>query len=57
VNVDAFRSGAYPWSRRLFVVVKENGQLDQIAGETYANLMLTDQGQEIITKAGFVSLR
>ncbi|KOR35697.1 MULTISPECIES: PstS family phosphate ABC transporter substrate-binding protein [Planktothricoides] len=57
VNVNVFRSGAYPWSRRLFVVVKENGQLDQIAGETYAQFMLTDQGQEIIRNAGFVSLR
>ena len=57
VNVETFRTGEYPWSRRLFVVVKENGQLDRSAGETYANLLLTDQGQEMIRKAGFVSLR
>ena len=57
VNLQAFRSGEYPWSRRLFVVVKENGQLDQVAGETYANLLLTDQGQALIREAGFVSLR
>jgi phosphate transport system substrate-binding protein len=57
VNLQAFRSGEYPWSRRLFVVVKENGQLDQTAGETYANLLLTDQGQALIREAGFVSIR
>jgi phosphate transport system substrate-binding protein len=57
VNLDVFRSGEYPWSRRLVVVVKENGQIDQQAGETYARFLLTDQGQDLIRQAGFVSLR
>ncbi|MCT7963887.1 substrate-binding domain-containing protein [Laspinema sp. D1] len=57
VNLDVFRSGEYPWSRRLVVVVKENGQIDQQAGETYAKFLLTEQGQDLIRKAGFVSLR
>ncbi|MCT7986280.1 substrate-binding domain-containing protein [Laspinema sp. A4] len=57
VNLDVFRTGEYPWSRRLVVVVKENGQIDQQAGETYAKFLLTEQGQELIRKAGFVSLR
>ena len=57
VNVDAFRSGAYPLSRRLLVVVKQDGEIDQQAGEAYANLLLTSQGQELIEKAGFVRIR
>ena len=56
VNTDAFRSGEYPLSRRLVVVVK-NGAFEQQAGEAYANLLLTNQGQEMIAKAGFVRLR
>ncbi|OUL18420.1 phosphate ABC transporter substrate-binding protein [Nostoc sp. RF31YmG] len=57
VNNDAFRNGEYPFSRRLVVVVKENGQFEQQAGEAYANLLLTNQGQELLDKAGFVRLR
>lgn len=57
LNASAFQSGQYPITRRLFVVVKQNGQTDQQAGEAYANLLLTDQGQELIAKAGFVRIR
>nr|WP_283159914.1 hypothetical protein [Microcystis aeruginosa] len=39
------------------VIIKQNGQLDEQAGEAYADLLLTDQGQELIEKAGFVPLR
>ncbi|NEO31255.1 MAG: phosphate ABC transporter substrate-binding protein [Symploca sp. SIO3C6] len=57
LNIPAFRTGEYPITRRLFVIVKENGQVDQQAGLAYANLLLTTQGQDLLTKAGFVSLR
>jgi phosphate transport system substrate-binding protein len=57
LNASAFQSGAYPITRRLFVIVKQNGQIDQQAGEAYANLLLTNQGQELIAKAGFVRIR
>ena len=57
VNTEAFLSGQYPMSRRLSVVIKQNGQIDQQAGVAYARLLLTSQGQELITKAGFVSIR
>ncbi|MBD2596347.1 PstS family phosphate ABC transporter substrate-binding protein [Nostoc spongiaeforme FACHB-130] len=57
LNTEAFQTGEYPITRRLFVIVKQNGQRDQQAGEAYANLLLTDQGQELIAKAGFVRLR
>ncbi|NEP03327.1 MAG: solute-binding protein [Symploca sp. SIO2E9] len=57
LNISVFRSGEYPITRRLFIIVKENVQVEQQAGLAYANLLLTAQGQELITKAGFVSLR
>jgi phosphate transport system substrate-binding protein len=57
LNATAFQNGKYPITRRLFVIVKQNGQVDQQAGEAYANLLLSDQGQELISKAGFVRIR
>lgn len=57
LNIEAFQSGNYPITRNLFVVVKQNGQIEQQAGVAYANLLLTQQGQELITQAGFVKIR
>ncbi|MBE9183664.1 substrate-binding domain-containing protein [Microcoleus sp. LEGE 07076] len=57
VNTEVFSSAEYPLTRRLFVVVKKNNQVDQQAGEAYANLLLTEQGQEMIEKGGFVRIR
>lgn len=57
LNTTAFQSDEYPMTRRLFVIVKENAQSDRKAGEAYADLLLTPQGQELITKAGFVRIR
>lgn len=57
LNIEAFQSGKYPITRNLFVVVKQNGQAEQQAGVAYANLLLTEQGQELITQTGFVKIR
>lgn len=57
VNSQAIQTGDYPITRRLFVIVREDGQIDQQAGEAYAELLLTDTGQELIEKAGFIDLR
>lgn len=57
LNMEAFRSGNYPITRQLTVVIKQNGQSEQRAGEAYANLLLTEQGQELIDKTGFVRIR
>jgi phosphate transport system substrate-binding protein len=57
LNSDGFKSGRYPITRQLFVIVKQNGRIDQQAGEAYANLLLTTQGQNLIAKSGFVPLR
>jgi len=57
LNAEALRSGQYPLTRQLFVVIKQNGQIEQQAGEAYANLLLTNQGQDLLTQAGFVRIR
>ncbi|MBW4496728.1 MAG: PstS family phosphate ABC transporter substrate-binding protein [Oscillatoria princeps RMCB-10] len=57
LNAKAFQNGDYPITRQLFVIVKQNGQNDERAGEAYANLLLTDQGQNLIEKTGFVRIR
>jgi phosphate transport system substrate-binding protein len=57
LNIEAFQSGKYPITRTLFVVVKQNGQIEQQAGSAYANLLVTQQGQELIAQSGFVKIR
>ena len=57
LNADALKTGQYPLTRRLFVIVKQDGQADQQAGEAYANLLLSEQGQTLLGKAGFVRIR
>lgn len=57
LNIQAFRSGSYPVTRQLFVVIRQDGTLEQSAGETYANLLLTQTAQDLLARAGFVSIR
>lgn len=57
LNLEAFQTGQYPITRNLFVVVKQNGQIDEQAGDAYANFLLTGQGQELIEQTGFVKIR
>ena len=57
VNIEALRTRKYPITRYLYVVVKENGDIDQKAGIAYANLLLTKQGQKAIALAGLVPIR
>lgn len=57
VNAEAFQDGSYPLTRRLFVVIRHDGTLDELAGEAYSNLLLSNEGQKIIEKSGFVPIR
>ena len=57
INYQAFRLASYPLTRDLYVIVKENGKIEQQAGEAYAKLLLSEQGQELIEKAGFIRIR
>ncbi|MDJ0715089.1 MAG: substrate-binding domain-containing protein [Prochloraceae cyanobacterium] len=57
LNMDAFQKRYYPLTRYLYVVVKENGGIEEQVGDTYANFLRSTQGQELIFRAGFVPLR
>lgn len=57
LNTEAFQSGKYPITRNLFVILKQNGQNEEKAGEAYADLLLSVQGQELVARAGFVPVR
>jgi len=57
LNTQVFRNGDYPITRNLFVIVKKNGQTDEQAGTAYANWLLTNQGQELLEKAGFIRIK
>jgi phosphate transport system substrate-binding protein len=56
VNEAAIRDGSYPLSRRLFVVIRRDGTLDEQGGLAYTNLLLSQEGQRLIQQAGFVPL-
>ena len=55
-NIEAFANGKYPIIRKLYIVIKKDGGNDKKAGYAYANLLLSEQGQEIIKKAGFAPI-
>lgn len=53
LNIKSFENGSYRLTRKLFIVTRKGEQ----AGRAYADLLLTDEGQELIEKAGFVRIR
>lgn len=55
-NLEAFRDGSYPITRSLYVIVKENKDREQLIGEAYTDMMLSEQGQKLIEQAGFVRI-
>ncbi len=57
LNAKAFQGGNYPITRNLFVVIRQNRGPEQQAGEAYADLLLSDQGQQEMEKAGFLRIR
>ncbi|GAB1543008.1 hypothetical protein NUACC21_56820 [Scytonema sp. NUACC21] len=57
LNIEVLQNSEYPLTRRLFVIIKQNGQVDEQAGETYANLLLTHEGQKLIEQAEFIPMR
>jgi phosphate transport system substrate-binding protein len=56
VNATAIRDDSYPLTRRLFVVFRADGTIDEVAALAYVNLLLSKEGQQIFHKAGFVPL-
>jgi ABC-type phosphate transport system substrate-binding protein len=57
VNTKAFQDGIYPLTRRLFIIIRRDGTFDERAGVAYTNLLLSNEGQQIIEKSGFVAIR
>jgi phosphate transport system substrate-binding protein len=57
LNKTAFKDATYPITRNIFVIIKKNKQIDEQAGIAYTNLLLTQEGQNLIEKAGFVGLK
>ncbi|MBO3458266.1 substrate-binding domain-containing protein [Aetokthonos hydrillicola Thurmond2011] len=57
VNKTDFAKDIYPITRRLFVMVKRDGKLDEHLGVAYVNMLLSDDGQQIVNQAGLVPLR
>ena len=55
-NLKIFKSGNYPLTRRLFLVTRQDGTPDQLAGKAYAQMLLSREGQAIVRKAGLVPL-
>ncbi|MBW4593857.1 MAG: PstS family phosphate ABC transporter substrate-binding protein [Brasilonema angustatum HA4187-MV1] len=54
INTEAIKNGSYPLTTNLFVIIKHNNGREERAGEAYAKLLLTEQGQQAIEQAGFV---
>jgi phosphate transport system substrate-binding protein len=57
VNAEAFIDGSYPITRRLMIIVKRDRKLDEQAGLAYANILLSDEGQQLIARSGLVPIR
>jgi serine/threonine protein kinase len=50
------RSQEYPLTRQLYVIISTDNSERQKAGEAYADLLRTNQGQSLLEKAGFVTI-
>lgn len=57
VNKQALLDGTYPLTRRIFVVIREDGELDELAGRAYVNMLLSNEGQKLVDKAGYLPIR
>ncbi|MEL6493659.1 MAG: substrate-binding domain-containing protein [Cyanobacteria bacterium J06623_7] len=57
LNLSGLRTGEYPLIRRLFIIIEINSPVDEEVGEAYKNFMLTQEGQNLIARAGFIPIR
>jgi serine/threonine protein kinase len=56
INAEVIKNQDYPLTRKIYVIVKADGTDRQKAGEAYAKLLKTKQGQDLLEKSGFVSI-
>jgi phosphate transport system substrate-binding protein len=57
INKQVILDGSYPLIRRIFVILREDGEIDELAGRAYVNLLLSREGQALIDRAGYLSIR
>jgi phosphate transport system substrate-binding protein len=56
INPEVIKNKTYPLTRKIYVIIKADGTERQKAGEAYAKLLKTKQGQELLERAGFVRI-
>jgi serine/threonine protein kinase len=56
INPEVIKNQTYPLTRKIYVIIKADGTDRQKAGEAYAKLLKTKQGQELLERAGFVRI-
>ena len=57
INRQSFEDASYPLTYKLYVIIKQNGQVEEAAGFAYVRLLLSEAGQKAISSAGFVPIR
>lgn len=57
INTQAFATGTYPLSHYLYVVINQNGGVEEQAGRAYAALLLSRQGQTLLGQLGYAPIR
>jgi ABC-type phosphate transport system substrate-binding protein len=57
LNIEVLHNGEYPLVRRLFIVIESNSPVDEEVGEAYKDYLLSQPGQELISKSGFIPIR
>ncbi len=57
INTEAFQSGEYPLTRKLYVISDNSDPSKREVANAYAELLLTNEGQQMIQEAGFVPIR
>ncbi|BAZ36878.1 phosphate ABC transporter periplasmic phosphate-binding protein (plasmid) [Calothrix sp. NIES-4101] len=59
VDVDVFKDGRYPkeLGDDMYIIIKQNGKIQQQVGQAYAELLLSDEGQKKLEETGYVGNR
>ena len=57
INTEAFQDARYPLMRRFFIAIRQDKTIDELAGIAYTNLLLSEEGQNLIEQAGFIPIR
>ena len=56
VNLEAFRKNYYPLNRKLSIMFRRDNTLNEQGAIAYTNLLLSEEGQKIIKRAGMVPI-